>query len=318
MADDDVEYDVALSFAGEQRAYVDDVAATLRHRGIRPFYDAYEKVNLWGKDLYEHLDYVYQRAARFCVVFASAEYAEKAWTNHERRSAQARAIQENQEYILPARFDDTEIPGIRGTVGYIDLTDVTPEELAGMIETKLGPRRRSKFFPPVPDRLFEVLHAHGDKKQEYVEDVAREFYRSLSRMSSEERRLMFYVFAEGCPSELPANVHMSLDLLRRVTGMPPVEIQRMLGGMRAVGVYVQPREQDDHPEDDMIEVHWSDHVAWDDPAETEFSRENATAIARAVMLGASEDYCEGCALRAIDDLDFSTLSSVLATGEHRA
>jgi hypothetical protein len=66
---------------------------------------------LWGKDLYEHLDWIYQKAARYCVLFASEAYANKVWTTHERRSAQARALQSNQEYVLPVRFDDTEIPG---------------------------------------------------------------------------------------------------------------------------------------------------------------------------------------------------------------
>ena len=32
-------YDVALSFAGEQRAYVEHVADCLRARGVRVFYD---------------------------------------------------------------------------------------------------------------------------------------------------------------------------------------------------------------------------------------------------------------------------------------
>lgn len=42
----DFAYDVALSFAGEQRVYVQKVAAALRRRGIRPFYDDYEKATL--------------------------------------------------------------------------------------------------------------------------------------------------------------------------------------------------------------------------------------------------------------------------------
>src|SRR5439155_24562734 len=33
-----------------------------------------------------------------------------------------RAFMEKREYILPARFDDTQIPGVLPTVGYIDLT----------------------------------------------------------------------------------------------------------------------------------------------------------------------------------------------------
>lgn len=93
----DFPYDVALSFAGEQRMYVQQVAVAVRQRGIRPFYDDYEKPNLWGKDLYEHLDCIYQKAARCCVLFASDAYARKVWTTHERRSAQARALQSTQE-----------------------------------------------------------------------------------------------------------------------------------------------------------------------------------------------------------------------------
>ncbi len=44
--------DVALSFAGEEKAYVQKIAAALRRRGVRPFYDD-EKAILWSKDLYE-------------------------------------------------------------------------------------------------------------------------------------------------------------------------------------------------------------------------------------------------------------------------
>ena len=130
-------YDVALSFAGEQRAYVELVAADLKSQGVKVFYDAYERVVLWGKDLYTHFDEVYQKQARFAVVFASAEYASKAWPKHELRSAQARALKEKGEYLLPARFDDTEIPGVPSTISYIDLRSVTPAELSTLIQEKL-------------------------------------------------------------------------------------------------------------------------------------------------------------------------------------
>lgn len=63
------EYEVALSFAGEDRRYVAQVARYLRRRGVRVFYDDYEKVTLWGKDLYVHLDEVYRKRSRYCVIF---------------------------------------------------------------------------------------------------------------------------------------------------------------------------------------------------------------------------------------------------------
>src|SRR5262249_26980075 len=51
----DERYDVALSFAGEDRAYVEEVASVLKSKGVKVFYDAYETANMWGKNLIEHL-----------------------------------------------------------------------------------------------------------------------------------------------------------------------------------------------------------------------------------------------------------------------
>jgi hypothetical protein len=61
------DYDVAISFAGEQRTEAEAIADCLRKNGIKVFYDRYEQADLWGKDLYEHLSDVYQKKARFCL-----------------------------------------------------------------------------------------------------------------------------------------------------------------------------------------------------------------------------------------------------------
>lgn len=130
-------FDVCLSFAGEQRSYVELVARGLRGRGYVVFYDADQQVDLWGKNLSEHFEYVYRVASRACVMFISKEYAEKRWTKHERRSALARALEED-EYVLPARFDDTELPGLAPTIGYLDLAEIAPASLVELLAEKLG------------------------------------------------------------------------------------------------------------------------------------------------------------------------------------
>lgn len=131
------EFDIALSFAGEDRNYVDQVAHLLRDRNVKIFYDLFEEADLWGKDLYSHLSDVYHNKARYTVMFISEAYARKLWTNHERKAAQARAFQESQEYILPARFDDTAIPGVLPTVGYVSLKGRSPDDLTSLIVKKL-------------------------------------------------------------------------------------------------------------------------------------------------------------------------------------
>lgn len=132
------EYDIALSFAGEQREYVEQVATELNNLGIKTFYDNFEQIDLWGKDLYQHLNDIYKNKCLYCIIFISKEYAEKLWTKHELSSAQTRAFKENREYILPTRFDDTELPGLNETIGYINLNEISPTELALMASKKIN------------------------------------------------------------------------------------------------------------------------------------------------------------------------------------
>ena len=131
------EYDIALSFAWEDRAYVEQVADLLLGNGVKVFYDRYFQADLWGKDLYEHLADVYKEKARYTVMFISKHYRDKLWAKHERRAAQARAFTEAQDYILPARFDKTEIPGLLDTIGYIYLNRYNPKQLVELLITKL-------------------------------------------------------------------------------------------------------------------------------------------------------------------------------------
>lgn len=131
------EFDIALSFAGENREYVDQVANLLRDDGVKVFYDLFEEENLWGKNLYEYLSEIYSEKAVYTIMFISHHYAKKMWTNHERQAMQARAFQESQEYILPVRFDETNIPGVLPTVGYISLEKKSPKEFVRIIKKKL-------------------------------------------------------------------------------------------------------------------------------------------------------------------------------------
>ncbi len=131
-------YDVVFSFAGEDRKYVERVAKFLRSQEVAVFYDSFEEANLWGKDLAEHFDSVYRQSGQYCVIFISKFYADKMWTTHERRSALARALKDRKEYILPARFDKTELTGILPTVAHITASDKTPIALGKLILKKLG------------------------------------------------------------------------------------------------------------------------------------------------------------------------------------
>lgn len=130
-------YDVAVSFAGEDRDFVKTISDGLVVKGLNVFYDEYEKANFWGKDLYSHLTKVYRDESKYCLMIISEFYIQKQWTNHERKAAQARAFKENAEYILPLRLDDTSVEGVLETTGFIDARSTSVEEIIDLTVAKV-------------------------------------------------------------------------------------------------------------------------------------------------------------------------------------
>lgn len=136
-SDKQFDYDVALSYAGEDREYAASLANILKSHNVKVFFDLYEKPYLWGKDLYIHLSDLYQNKARYCVIFLSKHYVKKLWSKHGLKAAQVRALNENKEYILPIRLDTSEIPDILSTIAYLNWHEVTPESVAEALLEKL-------------------------------------------------------------------------------------------------------------------------------------------------------------------------------------
>ena len=71
------EFDIALSFANEDREYVEKVVEILKNKNIKIFYDKDKEETLWGKDLYEYLNDIYKNKAKYTIIFISKFYAKK-------------------------------------------------------------------------------------------------------------------------------------------------------------------------------------------------------------------------------------------------
>lgn len=130
-------FDVAISFAGTQREYAEKLAVILKNAGFSVFYDEFYPEYLWGKNLVDTFDEIFRKRAMYCVIFISKDYKEHVWTNHERQSAQARALNEKgKEYILPIKIDDTELDGMPPTLGYVPIAKGI-EKIAELLVKKL-------------------------------------------------------------------------------------------------------------------------------------------------------------------------------------
>lgn len=149
-------YHVAFSFAGEDREYVEKVLSYLKKNStLRVFYDKDNETHLWGKNLLEVFQDIYTREAHFVVMFVSANYVRKVFPKQERRYAMDRALESEEEYILLAKFDDTEIPGISPSTSYIDLRECLPEEFAQKIIKKMT-KKGLYFGEPISQEFYSV------------------------------------------------------------------------------------------------------------------------------------------------------------------
>jgi hypothetical protein len=142
----DAKYRVALSYAGEDRPYVKRVYDYLAAHRVSTFYDQANPALLWGQHLTEELNRIYEKDSASVVIFASKDYAAKDWTRYERRSALSKAAHSPGVYVLLAKFDDTELPGVTGDVVYLSLSDYTPEEFAALLVKRLT---QLGIIPPI-------------------------------------------------------------------------------------------------------------------------------------------------------------------------
>lgn len=115
-------FDVAISVAGPDKEYAQELAQQLEMAGFAVFYYEFYPEYLWGKNLTITFDEIFRKRSRFCVMFVSKNYRDRVWTSHEMRSAQARAVEEKgNEYILPIRIDETELDGLLPTISYLPI-----------------------------------------------------------------------------------------------------------------------------------------------------------------------------------------------------
>lgn len=136
----ELKYDVAISYAHEQRAYAEGVYNALKSKGIAVFFDKALEAQMWGRDMGQYLSDIYYNQSRYCIMIISKSYVSSAWPTHERQNAIARQIKQMGDYILPVRFDDSVVPGLTPTINYIRAQDRTPQELANFFMKKLEPK----------------------------------------------------------------------------------------------------------------------------------------------------------------------------------
>ncbi|MDL2344638.1 toll/interleukin-1 receptor domain-containing protein [Deinococcus sp. MIMF12] len=142
-------YAFCLTFAGEDREFAAAVNRGLRRRRYPTFFDQNKeaRTRLLGEAGPDVLHEVFYRESELCLMFVSRAYKENVWPGVERRSAQARDAQQGGGYIIPIRIDETELPGMPHTIGYLQKRQGAAR-IVGEVIDKLKAARAGRGQPP--------------------------------------------------------------------------------------------------------------------------------------------------------------------------
>ena len=126
-------YHVAVSFASEQRNYVNNIVEYLKQKNISVFYDEHNLAKSWGENLYNYLEKIYLEEAHLIVLFVSKEYVKKKIPRHEAKSA----MNNPHNFILIVKFDNSILEDENDSNIYLSTKKIDEEKLASYIEQKL-------------------------------------------------------------------------------------------------------------------------------------------------------------------------------------
>ena len=169
-------YDLAVSFASEQRGIAAPLAGWLDASGYSIFYDEFQEGELFGEYLSLELRKIYADESRYCLIILSKKYLEKPWTKLEREAAISEFSKRKGDYILCLKIDDVELPGLPSDIAYLTLDKFGIDGVYKLLLEKLG--------PPHHDHQLSNL---DEKDRQLARNVIEAcFRRSIySRMASE-------------------------------------------------------------------------------------------------------------------------------------
>ncbi len=134
---------VALSFPGEQRSYIEKVAALLEcvHGRDKILYDRFHEAEFARPDLDVYLPNLYRTSSDLICIFLCSDYARKRFCNLEWRFIRQLIATEDHARIMFFSFDPIgAIPdiGILSGDGYVSIGTRSAIEIAMLIDQRLA------------------------------------------------------------------------------------------------------------------------------------------------------------------------------------
>lgn len=131
---------IALSFAGEKRDFVKEVADLLAKRfgQEKILYDKYHEAEFARYDLGIYLPKFYGEQSDLIVPVLCPDYDAKRWTGWEWVHIYGLLTKEDGHRVMPSRFGYANADGLSPASGFIELDHKTPDEFVALILERLA------------------------------------------------------------------------------------------------------------------------------------------------------------------------------------
>jgi hypothetical protein len=136
-------FDIAISFAGENRELAEEIAHTLRFLDYEVFYDKLYEANYLGSSWSKEFERIFSHDSKYIICLLDHNHQAKIWPTFERECFSEK-VQTNE--VIPIFLDETKFVGIpqdligikfRYTIGERDLITRIREEIIYKIVTKV-------------------------------------------------------------------------------------------------------------------------------------------------------------------------------------
>lgn len=173
-------FGVALSFPGEHRAFVEQIANDLASALTkeRVFYDRFFEAELSRPNLDTYLQKIYHDDSELVVIFLCKEYNEEEWCGLEFRAIRDLIKKRHDDEIMFVRLADGAVKGVFEIDGYLDVRNRPASDIAQSILDRLkliqsfkplsGPQHRA-----VPERDGLITSATSGKLRIMVSKLPR-------------------------------------------------------------------------------------------------------------------------------------------------
>lgn len=135
-------YDVAISYAGEQKEIASRVANILRADHFKVFFAPDRESEYIAEDMIAQFYRIYRYESRYVAAFVTEDYLRKDITMHEARTAMLRRQEEGRNCLIPIYFGKAALPRLDPDIHYIQADDLREVELADKIRSVLAAQNR--------------------------------------------------------------------------------------------------------------------------------------------------------------------------------